>query len=289
MPWVSLIHQYDQPLTNDQLRAQDVKITLDGEAVALSAATITSLLGRSWTLAETGDAVTAHQGGTWTVAVNNSPSEYPLPDSQVTALTPQTNALTNDQLRAIPVPVDTGITQPTTPADTQPISAGSLPLPTGAATAAKQLPDNHQVTVSNQLAQPVQDGGTVNVGNLPATYPNQHSQPLTNAQLAAAGLATEAKQLPDNHSVTVSNQPSDFPDAAAYAARDPLGRYKVSDIEKGAVSYYGFVALSGAWIIMQQNKIAGTFRYTNGASNYQQAWTDRATHSYTYLSALSGL
>lgn len=36
------------------------------------------------------------------------------------------------------LPVATGLTQPTTPSDTQPISAASLPLPTGAATGAKQ-------------------------------------------------------------------------------------------------------------------------------------------------------
>jgi hypothetical protein len=109
---------------------------------------------------------------------------------------------------------------------TQPVSAASLPLPSGASTASKQLADDHNVTVSNQIAQPVQDGGSVDVGNLPATYPNQHSQPLTDTQLRAtavpvsgtvtstpsgtqnvdvtgntAGLATSAKQLPDGHNV----------------------------------------------------------------------------------------
>lgn len=48
-----------------------------------------------------------------------------------------------------------GLVQPTTPADTQPISAAALPLPTGAATAAKQLPDNHNVTVSNLPLEPL--------------------------------------------------------------------------------------------------------------------------------------
>jgi len=45
---------------------------------------------------------------------------------------------------------------------TQPISAASLPLPTGAATAANQLPDGHNVTVDNAAgaaAVNVQDGG----------------------------------------------------------------------------------------------------------------------------------
>jgi hypothetical protein len=45
---------------------------------------------------------------------------------------------------------------------TQPVSAASLPLPTGAATAASQLPDGHNVTVDNGAgvaAVNVQDGG----------------------------------------------------------------------------------------------------------------------------------
>lgn len=113
-------NQHDQPLTDTQLRASDVSVTLNGEAVALDAATLA-------------------------------------------ALTPQTDALTDAELRASAVDVDTGLTQPTTPADTQPVSASSLPLPTGAATAANQLPDNHQVTVSNQIAQPIQDGGAIEV------------------------------------------------------------------------------------------------------------------------------
>lgn len=115
------------------------------------------------------------------IVVDNFPAEYPLPAAQVQtdALTDaelrasavavsgnwlteaqyvantQINGLTDAELRASPVPVDTGLTQPTTPTDTQPISAAALPLPSGAATAAKQLPDNHQVTVSNQVAQPL--------------------------------------------------------------------------------------------------------------------------------------
>lgn len=72
------------------------------------------------------------------VSVDNLPSEYPLPAAQIITLTPQTDALTDTQLRASPVVVDTNIIQPTTPSDTQPISAVDLPLPDGAATESKQ-------------------------------------------------------------------------------------------------------------------------------------------------------
>lgn len=104
---------------------------------------------------------------------------------------------------------------------TQPVSAASLPLPAGAATAALQLPDNHQVTVSNFPAtQPVSaaslplptgaataalqlpDNHQVTVSNFPAT------QAVSAASLPLpTGAATAALQLPDNHQVAVSNFP----------------------------------------------------------------------------------
>lgn len=58
---------------------------------------------------------------------------------------------------------------------TQPISAASLPLPTGAATSANQLPDGHNVTVDNASgasAVNIQDGGnsiTVDDGGISLT------------------------------------------------------------------------------------------------------------------------
>ncbi len=45
------------------------------------------------------------------VNVSNQPSDYPLPAAQVTALLPQTNALTRAQLDAAPVAVNTGLAQ----------------------------------------------------------------------------------------------------------------------------------------------------------------------------------
>lgn len=120
-----------------------------------------------WVLATTSRAVVTvteeEPAPAATVDPGSFPAEYPLPAAQVTTLTPQTDGLTDAELRASAVNVNTGLTQPTTPADTQPVSAASLPLPTGAATAANQLPDNHQVTVSNQVAQPIQEGGAVEV------------------------------------------------------------------------------------------------------------------------------
>lgn len=66
-------------------------------------------------------------------------------------------------------------------------------LPTGAATAAKQLPDGHNVTVDN-----------VSLAVTGTFYPG--TQPVSAATLPLpTGAATSAKQLADGHNVTVDN------------------------------------------------------------------------------------
>jgi hypothetical protein len=143
---------------------------------------------------------------------------------------------------------------------TQPISAASLPLPTGAATSAGQLPDGHNVTVDNAAggsAVNIQDGGnsiTVDT-TADATDGAAHGASQTgframgtdgtnDQQIAvdatgnvqvdivadAAGLATSAGQLPDGHNVTVDNtvgapanvQISDGTDTALVSAAGAL-------------------------------------------------------------------
>lgn len=105
----------------------------------------------------------------------------------------------------------------TTPLDTQPVSADTLPLPTGAATADKQLPDNHQVVVSNQIQQPTRPTDT---------------QPISVDELPLpAGAATEAKQLPDNHQVSVSN----FPATQTVAGTVELGSATLTALESVSV------------------------------------------------------
>lgn len=88
--------------------------------------------------------------------------------------------------------VETGLQQPTRPTDTQPISAVALPLPAGAATEAKQLPDNHQVTVSN-LPDPIT--GFALEATLQAVRDRLPTTPLaqglTNDQLRAQAVSTQ--------------------------------------------------------------------------------------------------
>lgn len=92
---------------------------------------------------------------------------------------------------------------------TQPISAVALPLPTGAATAALQLPDSHNVTVDNAAgvaAINVQDGG--NSLTVDGTF-WQATQPVSAASLPLpTGASTSALQTQpgvDIGDVTINN------------------------------------------------------------------------------------
>jgi hypothetical protein len=224
---VTVSNQPDQPLTDAQLRATPVPVS----------GTVSA------TIDTTGLATSANQ---------------------------QTDALTDVELRATPITVDGTITEANSAAIktaiealdnaisgsemqvdvVAPLPAGnnnigevnvaSSVLPTGAATAAKQLPDNHNVVVTSapttavtgtfwQATQPVSGTVTANTGL---------TQPLTDTQLRAtavpvSGTVTanlsatdnavldqielnqdaqtalltdiESNQLPDGHNVTVDN------------------------------------------------------------------------------------
>jgi len=92
----------------------------------------------------------------------------------------------------------------TTPADTQPVSAATLPLPTGAATAANQLPNNHQVTVSNPITGFALETtlGSVLTELQQKTEPTD-TQPISAAALPLpSGAATSALQTTGNTSLS---------------------------------------------------------------------------------------
>jgi hypothetical protein len=83
-------------------------------------------------------------------------------------------------------------------ATTQPISAASLPLPTGAATSALQ--DGIVRDGAGDTTQANVSGGRLHVDGSGVT------QPVSAASLPLpAGAATAANQLPDGHNVTVDN------------------------------------------------------------------------------------
>jgi len=91
--------------------------------------------------------------------------------------------------------------------ETQPVSAATLPLPTGAATSAKQLADDHNVTVSNMIAE------------------------------VETGLATSAKQLADDHNVTVSNMIAEVETGLATSTKQTDGtqQTRVLDVDGNGI------------------------------------------------------
>ena len=65
------------------------------------------------------------------------------------------------------------------------------------------------------------------------------------------------------------------------ALSDPLAKYKISDLEEAATSYYGNLATDGSWYILSLTATAA--RYAKGDSGYVAAWTGRAGLTYDYF------
>lgn len=82
-----------------------------------------------------------------------------IPASPATSANQQTDALTDTQLRATAVPVSGTVTS--TPSGTQNVDVTANTI--GLATSAKQLADNHQVTVSNSSIPVTDNGGSLTV------------------------------------------------------------------------------------------------------------------------------
>jgi len=56
--------------------------------------------------------------------------------------------------------------------------------------------------------------------------------------------------------------------------------YKVSDLDSGTTSYFGYVKPDGTWYILKLTDTEA--RYVKGTTNYTTAWTGRAGLTYTY-------
>lgn len=119
-------------------------------------------------------------------------------------------------------------------------------LPSGGATAANQLPNNHQVTVSNQLTQPLTDA-QLRASAVPVS---------ASALPLPSGAATAANQLPNNHQVTVSNQVAQpLTDAQLRAANVPVVQSSADKLLSGQTT-----AATGATITLPA-PAAGQFHH----------------------------
>jgi len=71
--------------------------------------------------------------------------------------------------------------------------------------------------------------------------------------------------------------PSDQP-----ASPQPFEGYKITEIEDGSISYYGFTNKEGAWLIMKEDTQASSFRYVRGNTNFTVNWESRENLNYDY-------
>lgn len=67
---------------------------------------------------------------------------------------------------------------------------------------------------------------------------------------------------------------------------NPLAGFLICNEDTaGAVIYYGYMSMQGAWYVMKQDTTISTavsYQYSFGGTGYTTAWADRATLSYTY-------
>lgn len=204
------------PLTDAQLRAEPVPVTISGGGSPSGGLTDAEL--RAAAVPVTGTFWQATQPVSGTVAISNFPvGGTGLTDVELRAAavpvsiasmpsTAVTGPLTDAQLRAATVPVSgTVAVTGTFWQATQPVSAAALPLPAGAATSALQTQpgvDIGDVTVNNAAgaaAVNIQDGGNsitvdgtfwqatqpVSIASMPSTAV---TGPLTDTQLRATAV-----------------------------------------------------------------------------------------------------
>lgn len=67
------------------------------------------------------------------------------------------------------------------------------------------------------------------------------------------------------------------------AGSSPTDGYKISEVDEGSVSYYGFIGKDGAWLIMREETNEGSFRYAKGSSDFPANWANRENLKYDYF------
>lgn len=78
---------------------------------------------------------------------------------------------------------------------------------------------------------------------------------------------------------------------ATESRQNPLDQYRIADEDSsGTTQYFGFLASSGAWVILRVVKgTTNSYRYANGSDAYSSAWSERASKTYDYLNKLTDL
>jgi len=67
------------------------------------------------------------------------------------------------------------------------------------------------------------------------------------------------------------------------AENQPTDGYKISEVDSGEITYYGFINKNGAWYIMKEDPNTGSFRYARAESNFPGNWAGRDLLKYDYF------
>lgn len=62
----------------------------------------------------------------------------------------------------------------------------------------------------------------------------------------------------------------------------PSDEYKISEIDDGMISFYGFINKNGNWLIMREDTQENSFRYAKGESGFSNNWGNRSNLKYDY-------
>jgi hypothetical protein len=211
-----------------------------------------------------------------------------LPAATITTLTPQTDALTNTQLRATAVPVSGTFYQAT-----QPVSAASLPLPSGASTSALQ---------GGGLPAALGAGGGLKVDGsgtaLPVSLASVPSHAVTNAGTFAVqvdGSALTALQLIDDivgalkgpGSPTIDSYTTDDVNLAANTADQAVVAAPGANKQIWVYGLVGSVDVAGSISIQDEDNtalsgvmpVAATGGFVmNPSGNFAMPWIKVATN-----------
>jgi hypothetical protein len=63
----------------------------------------------------------------------------------------------------------------------------------------------------------------------------------------------------------------------------PTDNYKISEVNYGSITYYGFIDQGEGWFIMKEDINAGTYRYIKGDTNFLENWNNRENLRYDYF------
>jgi hypothetical protein len=66
------------------------------------------------------------------------------------------------------------------------------------------------------------------------------------------------------------------------AKHNPMDNYKISEVDYGINTYYGFIDQNDGWFIMKEDINSGTYRYRKGIGNFPDNWNNRENLKYDY-------